>query len=60
MSNISHDIDDLTFQNDFNHRAMQAYKDYQQVGLHITLDEFVQWVDSLEDDTFKAMPLCHY
>lgn len=60
MSNISHDIDDLTVQNDFSHQAIQAYKDYQQVGLHITLDEFVQWVDSLEDDTFKAMPLCHY
>lgn len=60
MSNITHHIDDLTAQNDFNHRAMQAYKDYQQTGLHITLDEFVQWVDSLEEDTFKAMPSCHH
>lgn len=60
MSNITHHIDDLTFQNDFNHRAMQAYKEFKKTGLHITLDEFVQWVDSLEDDTFKAMPSCHY
>lgn len=60
MSNITHHIDDLTAQNDFNHQAMQTYKDVQQTGLHITLDEFVKWVDSLEEYTFKAMPSCHH
>lgn len=43
----------------YDQRAMQSFKDWQETGLHITLDEFTDWVDSLETDTPKEMPECH-
>lgn len=56
---VDNHIEKLTAKQAFDRRAMQAYKDYQETGLHITLNEFIDWVDSLETDTPKSMPQCH-
>lgn len=56
---VDNHIEKLTAKQAFDRRAMQAYKDYQETGLHITLNEFIDWVDSLETDAPKSMPQCH-
>lgn len=43
----------------YDQRAMQAYKDYQATGLHITLEEFMDWVKRLETGTSKEIPHYH-
>lgn len=52
-------IETLKAKQAYDRQAMQAYKDYQETGLHITLAEFKDWVESLETDTPKEMPKCH-
>lgn len=52
-------IEALKAKQAYGRRAMQAYKDYQETGLHITLNEFIDWVDSLEMDEPRDMPQCH-
>lgn len=56
---IDSHIERLKAKQAYDRRAMQAYKDYQEAGLHITLNEFMDWVDSLETDTPKEIPQCH-
>lgn len=52
-------IERLKAKKAYDRRAMQAYQDYQETGLHITLNEFMNWVDSLETDEPKDIPQCH-
>lgn len=52
-------IDHLKAKQAYDRRAMQAYRDYQETGLHITLNEFMDWVASLEMDDVKEIPKCH-
>ncbi|ACA30879.1 hypothetical protein [Histophilus somni] len=52
-------IERLKAKQTYDRRAIQAYQDYQETGLHITLSEFMDWVDSLETDEPKDMPPCH-
>ncbi len=56
---IDNHIERLTAKQAYDRQAMQAYKNYQETGLHITLNEFMDWVDSLEMDTPKDIPQCH-
>lgn len=56
---VDNHIERLKAKQAYDRRAMQAYKDYQETGLHITLNEFMDWVDSLETDTPKEIPQCH-
>lgn len=51
-------IEKLKAKQAYDRRAIQAYKDYQETGMHISLNEFIDWVDSLETDV-KDMPECH-
>jgi predicted transcriptional regulator len=39
--------------------AQNSLKNYQQTGLHITLDEFSDWTKSLRSDASTPMPRCH-
>lgn len=52
-------IERLKAKQAYDRRAIQAYQNYQETGLHITLNEFMDWVDSLETDEPKGMPQCH-
>lgn len=52
-------IERLKSKQAYERRAMQAYQDYQETGLHITLNEFMDWVDSLETNQSKDIPQCH-
>lgn len=56
---VDNHIERLRAKQAYDRRAMQAYQDYQETGLHITLAEFMDWVDSLETDEPKDMPSCH-
>ena len=56
---VDNHIERLKAKQAYDRRAIQAYQDYQETGLHITLNEFMDWVDSLETDEPKDMPQCH-
>lgn len=56
---IDQHIERLQAKQAYDRRAMQAYRDYQATGLHITLNEFVDWVDSLDTEQQRDMPECH-
>ena len=56
---VDEHIERLKAKQAFDRRALQAYQDYQETGLHITLSEFVDWVDSLEAGSSKDIPSCH-
>lgn len=53
-------IERLKAKQAYDRQAIQAYQDYQDTGLHITLHEFTDWVDSLATDTPQAIPPCHH
>ncbi|MFB2538497.1 MULTISPECIES: hypothetical protein [unclassified Acinetobacter] len=59
MNDCNKNVLDVSNNQNEQGRAMQAYKDFQQTGLHISLNEFIEWVDSLETDTPQEMPQCH-
>ena len=39
--------------------AEAAWRDYQDDGLHITMEEFSKWVDDVQTDPDAEMPACH-
>ncbi|WP_308028416.1 hypothetical protein [Neisseria bergeri] len=51
-------IERLKAKQAYDKRAMQAFQDYQETGLHITLNEFADWMDGLDGDESKDMPEC--
>ncbi|MBQ6975655.1 MAG: hypothetical protein IJQ16_03785 [Selenomonadaceae bacterium] len=56
---VDNHIEHLKAKLAYDRQAMKAYKNFQETGLHITLAEFKDWVDSLETDEPKGMPECH-
>ena len=56
---VDNHIEYLKAKQAYDRQAMKAYKNFQETGLHITLNEFKDWVDSLETDNPKDMPQCH-
>lgn len=56
---VDNHIEHLKAKLAYDRQAMKAYKNFQETGLHITLAEFKDWVDSLETDEPKDMPECH-
>ncbi len=56
---VDNHIERLTAKQAYDRQAMQAYKNHQETGLHITLNEFMDWVDSLETDIPKDIPQCY-
>jgi len=39
--------------------ALESWQEYQQTGLHVTIEEVRQWVDSLGADNELEPPQCH-
>lgn len=43
----------------FIQAAEASYAQYKETGLHVTLDEFSAWVDEVQNDPSKPLPVCH-
>lgn len=56
---VDNHIELLKAKQAYDRQAMKAYQNFKETGLHITLNEFKDWVDSLEMDEPKDMPQCH-
>jgi predicted transcriptional regulator len=56
---VDNHLDKMKAKNAYDRRALHSYQDYQESGLHITLEEFSQWVDTLDTDEPQEMPKCH-
>jgi len=39
--------------------AETSFEHYKETGLHITLDEFSNWVDELQHNPDTPVPACH-
>ena len=39
--------------------AETAFEHYKETGLHITLDEFSNWVDEVQQNPDTPVPACH-
>ena len=39
--------------------AIASYEDYLETGLHVTVDEVDEWLESWGADNEKDKPLCH-
>ena len=39
--------------------AESSFEHYKETGLHITLDEFSQWVDKVQEAPEVPVPACH-
>ena len=39
--------------------AEASWIDYQETGLHITLEEFSSWVEKYQDNPEAPVPECH-
>ena len=39
--------------------AETSFEHYKETGLHITLDEFSQWVDKVQEAPEAPVPACH-
>ena len=44
---------------DFKRETDAAWKHYQETGLHVTMQEVGDWMDSLFTDNEKPTPICH-
>lgn len=43
----------------FRQDAVNAWKEYQENGLHVTGEEVVAWLDTWGEEQEKASPVCH-
>jgi len=43
----------------FTKAAETSFEHYKETGLHITLDEFSEWVDEAQQSPHVAIPICH-
>jgi predicted transcriptional regulator len=46
-------------QQNFIKAAETAFEHYKETGLHITLDEFGNWVDEVQQNPATPVPACH-
>lgn len=44
---------------DFKRETDAAWRHYQDTGLHVTLDEVGNWMDTLFTANEQVMPVCH-
>ena len=49
-----HDADEAFYQ-----EALEAEREYERTGLHITLDELFAWFDRLDTEPDAPLPPCH-
>ena len=43
----------------FRQDGINAWKEYQETGLHVTGDEVIAWLDTWGDENEQAVPICH-
>jgi len=43
----------------FRKQTLEAWEEYAETGLHVTLDEVTDWVDTWGTEHEKAAPVCH-
>ena len=43
----------------WHREAMESLREFKRTGLHITSEEFEEWVEKLETDPHAPMPECH-
>lgn len=43
----------------FIQAAEASYAHYKETGIDMTLDEFNAWVDDVQNDPSKPIPVCH-
>ena len=43
----------------FIQAAEASYVHYKETGLHVNFDEFSTWVDDVQRDPSKPIPVCH-
>ncbi len=43
----------------FIQAAEASYAHYKETGLHVTFDEFCTWVEDVQRDPGKPIPVCH-
>ena len=39
--------------------GLESYEHYKETGQHITLDEFSNWVDAVQQNSDAPAPACH-
>ena len=39
--------------------TLNAWKEYQETGLHATGDEVIAWLETWGDENEQALPVCH-
>lgn len=39
--------------------GLESYEHYKETGQHITLDEFSNWVDAVQQNSDAPTPACH-
>ncbi len=43
----------------FINEANDSWENYAQTGQHISLEEFADWVDTVQHQPDTSMPICH-
>lgn len=43
----------------FRQDGINAWKEYQETGLHVTGDEVIAWLDTWGEENEQAVPVCH-
>ncbi|MHB1054100.1 MAG: CopG family ribbon-helix-helix protein [Thiobacillus sp.] len=43
----------------FRQDGINAWKEYQETGLHVTGDEVIAWLDTWGEENEQAAPVCH-
>ena len=43
----------------FRQDGINAWKEYQETGLHVTGDEVITWLDTWGEENEQAAPVCH-
>ena len=43
----------------FRKDVVNTWQEYEKTGLHVTGDEISTWLDTWDEETEKAAPVCH-
>jgi predicted transcriptional regulator len=44
---------------DFTQEALASWKNYQETGLHVTIEEVFDWLNTWGTTSEKEAPVCH-
>lgn len=43
----------------FRQEILKAWDEYQEIGLHVTGDEVIAWLETWGEENEKVVPVCH-